>query len=612
MNNKLSLMTLVVLGLLSLSVVSDAIPLKSQNSFNNVIGIPVSDSDSNSDSDSGCGFDIIKRAFHATQQSSNDERKELKDKWVINSDNVQQQDNNNNNHNNNNNRRRALSSSFSTPKYQPVMPHCIVTEGQDFFGFNNNECYLPETMSIYSTFGSNWPTATIKLIFVFSADTSGANPIFNIANLAAVKAKLLSYFSTPIDSKIRFQISIKQINSTTVKNRWNTTPFSLNVNSHVSQLTADYQIPSSTSSTSHSIFVCIVPMGDSLAGLGFPPSEQINSVVTLSDYNLPSIIFIRPDYIITAAQGGASGSDGVALAHEIGHTLTLFHTFQSADTNFYTRSCQLCSPLLNQWDTGDMINDTNPIPNQRSYSHVSCSDTGYGNGLCNGNDFVNPPYLNIMGYNTQTCMTEFTTGQINRMRCSIDRYLRDHSVEGVSAVIPTGVHISIDKRNVSALIIYWTSPITSLSPVSGAGEPNSYTLYRVVNGTVSSWSLTTKQYTDYDVVNGSTYMYYVRPVSTANGMGLNSNTLTIINDGKEDAVQPPNEDSALSVTEIALIAAGSVIVVLIILALVIYACRPSTQQSTSSSHGRKSDTIQLAQSYSHSTPPSYPPPQYTR
>ncbi|KAH6897524.1 metalloprotease [Coprinopsis sp. MPI-PUGE-AT-0042] len=88
---------------------------------------------------------------------------------------------------------------------------------------------------------------------------------------------------------------------------------------------------------------------------------------------------------------------GFTLVHEAGHWLGLYHTFDG-------NSCE---------GPGDYVSDTP----QQALQSESCEPSDSCTALAGGD-----PYTNFMDYSPDACLSEFTTGQIRRMREEIRTY----------------------------------------------------------------------------------------------------------------------------------------------------------------------------------------------
>lgn len=129
--------------------------------------------------------------------------------------------------------------------------------------------------------------------------------------------------------------------------------------------------------------------------------------------------------------GASSSVDGVvlrcdqtnwAIAHELGHTLGLRHTFEGSS------NATTCPSNSNCNTQGDLVCDTDP--------HPLVSGCPTGTNPCTNSSYV-PVNYNIMNYSS--CPNRFTQGQKNRMIFQLMNYRRS-LVTSLGVLPPTAAH----------------------------------------------------------------------------------------------------------------------------------------------------------------------------
>ena len=99
------------------------------------------------------------------------------------------------------------------------------------------------------------------------------------------------------------------------------------------------------------------------------------------------------------------------FAHEVGHTLGLWHTFHGVDEVTVCGPCYE-TPNSNSSLIGDLCGDTPPTPTNQG----PCVDFA-GNDPCSALPWGYTMPENYMGYAAQSCLTTFTPHQRGRLRC---------------------------------------------------------------------------------------------------------------------------------------------------------------------------------------------------
>ena len=104
------------------------------------------------------------------------------------------------------------------------------------------------------------------------------------------------------------------------------------------------------------------------------------------------------NHIALAHDGSTSYNSGDVVAHEAGHWLGLYHTFQGG--------CTGSTSYDGTTGLGDLVGDTAPESSSASGCPVG-RDTCAGDGV--------DPIHNYMDYTSDTCQTGFTSGQNDRL-----------------------------------------------------------------------------------------------------------------------------------------------------------------------------------------------------
>ncbi len=156
-----------------------------------------------------------------------------------------------------------------------------------------------------------------------------------------------------------------------------------------------------------------------------PPLQSVSYNTSAINIYLHKILTLGPDPLngfayafnsnkISLSRGAITN---LSMAHEIGHSLGLLHTFETS----YGLECPDGS---NSSSTGDKITDTRATPDADSAisanTNMSCIYSGSLSIYCNGaTRTYNPEIINLMSYGRRTCRSLFTPLQVSLMHSNI-------------------------------------------------------------------------------------------------------------------------------------------------------------------------------------------------
>jgi PKD repeat protein len=172
------------------------------------------------------------------------------------------------------------------------------------------------------------------------------------------------------------------------------------------------------------------------AATAIKPDSQLNVWVTYVTYGYSFGTFPW-DPASRSVYGGIvmghfhwTGGPNSVFAHEVGHCLGLYHTFNGIEEVSPCGPCYEYPGASSRDYLGDRCSDTPPTPLYRYCSNAGGADSCYGQPF----GYTQPE--NYMGYTPQSCYSLFTPQQRGRMNCWLDDELSTW-VQGVRFVANT-------------------------------------------------------------------------------------------------------------------------------------------------------------------------------
>jgi PKD repeat protein len=204
--------------------------------------------------------------------------------------------------------------------------------------------------------------------------------------------------------------------------------------------------------------------------------------------------------------------DNNTLAHELGHALNLYHTFEGDQDNSGNSICPTNNDCTSD---GDKVCDTPP--------HIrSKSDCVVGTNACDNNSSTENFIHNYMDYSSSACTNMFTDGQKTRMLAALLNY-RTSLLEEYGNLSLTPVTSPTVDFTVSSSYLCTGGTISCFD--NSSCLPNTFIASTIWTDITYAWTVTNGTNTQTSSL--------INPTFTLNNAGIYTITLKITTGGKE-------------------------------------------------------------------------------
>eukprot|EP00730_Choanoeca_flexa_P020280 TRINITY_DN9913_c0_g1_i2.p1 TRINITY_DN9913_c0_g1~~TRINITY_DN9913_c0_g1_i2.p1 ORF type:complete len:554 (+),score=73.91 TRINITY_DN9913_c0_g1_i2:2-1663(+) len=422
---------------------------------------------------------------------------------------------------------------------------CTRFDANENLGFGYSECFIPEVVEAYSRVQS-WPKVDLRTRIIALEDDNG-NKYVTDAQINTAMTAISAEFESVANITFAQERSIVQADS--VYKKYDTLNNGAGIGisdlaSYVNDLSRVVTIQATGRQRTYHSYILIAKLDiRTLFGICFPEIMMLEIRPAAQQSQLSSVLgnicFVDYRYFLGAAQpGAAADSQGKIAIHELGHSLGLLHPHAGVDfeANIFSSptclsggardaKCRVAADKLNDFATGDMLSDTAPIPNMyfvsngtsgsaaASYNTATCQPGASFPADCSNRRFGSASATtsrNHMGYSPDSCRSRFSSQQVARMRCFVDRYVQDARRTSPSTRLPlTIAQPTYTNINGDVITVEWYPPLSLLRGPNGrsASLPDATGLTFVIRRSPLFTGSATR------LVAGSVYSYRDEDVS---------------------------------------------------------------------------------------------------